>query len=69
MSISQIQSTPPISETTSSNSTNIQFIDAILIATKSVNTVLATIDETIEYTVLIQNNGSTTTNSIFLQIR
>ena len=59
---------PPISETTSSNSTNIQFIDAILIATKSANTVLANIDETIEYTVFIQNNGSTTTNSIFLQI-
>ncbi|MGN4721075.1 cell surface protein [Bacillus cereus group sp. MYBK15-3] len=56
---------PPISETTSSNSTNIQFIDAILIATKSANTVLANIDETIEYTVFIQNNGSTTTNSIF----
>ncbi|WP_410974039.1 beta strand repeat-containing protein, partial [Bacillus pacificus] len=59
------QSLPPISETTSSNTTNIQFIDAILIATKSANTVLANIDETIEYTVLIQNNGSTTTNSIF----
>ncbi len=59
------QSLPPISETTSSNSTNIQFIDAILIATKSANTVLANIAETIEYTVLIQNNGSTTTNSIF----
>ncbi|WP_002149255.1 DUF11 domain-containing protein [Bacillus cereus] len=58
-------SLPPISETTSSNTTNIQFIDAILIATKSVNTVLANIDETIEYTVVIQNNGSTTTNSIF----
>ncbi|MDM5238459.1 DUF11 domain-containing protein [Bacillus cereus] len=58
-------SVPPISETTSSNSTNIQFIDAILIATKSANKVLANIDETIEYTVLIQNNGSTTTNSIF----
>lgn len=58
-------STPPISETTSSNATNIQFIDAILIATKSTNTVLANIDETIEYTVFIQNNGSTTTNSIF----
>ncbi|MGM2827018.1 beta strand repeat-containing protein, partial [Bacillus cereus group sp. Bce006] len=58
-------SLPPISETTSSNTTNIQFIDAILIATKSTNTVLANIDETIEYTVLIQNNGSTTTNSIF----
>ncbi|WP_242214212.1 DUF11 domain-containing protein [Bacillus cereus group sp. BfR-BA-01383] len=58
-------SVPPISETTSSNSTNIQFIDAILIATKSPNKVLANIDETIEYTVLIQNNGSTTTNSIF----
>ncbi|PFC90107.1 cell surface protein [Bacillus anthracis] len=58
-------SLPPISETTSSNATNIQFIDVILIATKSANTVLATIDETIEYTVLIQNNGSTTTNSIF----
>ena len=62
------QSLPPISETTSSNTTNIQFIDAILIATKSANTVLANIDETIEYTVLIQNNGSTTTNSIFLLI-
>ena len=61
-------SLPPISETTSSNTTNIQFIDVILIATKSANTVLANIDETIEYTVLIQNNGSTTTNSIFLQI-
>ena len=61
-------STPPISETTSSNATNIQFIDAILIATKSTNTVLANIDETIEYTVFIQNNGSATTNSIFLQI-
>ncbi len=58
-------SLPPISETTSSNTTNIQFIDAILIATKSANTILANIDETIEYTVLIQNNGSTTTNSIF----
>ncbi|PFY99319.1 DUF7507 domain-containing protein [Bacillus wiedmannii] len=58
-------SLPPISETTSSNTTNIQFIDVILIATKSANTVLANIDETIEYTVLIQNNGSTTTNSIF----
>ncbi|MDT3495899.1 cell surface protein, partial [Bacillus toyonensis] len=58
-------SLPPISETTSSNTTNIQFIDAILIATKSANTVLANIDETIAYTVLIQNNGSTTTNSIF----
>ncbi|MFF1992486.1 cell surface protein [Bacillus mycoides] len=58
-------SSPPISETTSSNSTNIQFIDAILIATKSANKVLANIDEIIEYTVLIQNNGSTTTNSIF----
>ncbi|MDG1591917.1 DUF11 domain-containing protein, partial [Bacillus cereus] len=58
-------STPPISETTSSNATNIQFIDAILIATKSTNTVLANIDETIEYTVFIQNNGSATTNSIF----
>ncbi|WP_346988814.1 DUF11 domain-containing protein, partial [Bacillus sp. SW7] len=58
-------STPPISETTSSNTTNIQFIDVILIATKSANTVLANIDETVEYTVLIQNNGSTTTNSIF----
>ncbi|WP_212934571.1 DUF7507 domain-containing protein [Bacillus hominis] len=58
-------SAPPISETTSSNSTNIQFIDAILIATKSANKVLANIDETIEYTVFIQNNGSTTTNSIF----
>lgn len=58
-------SLPPISETTSSNSTNIQFIDAILIATKSANKVLANIDETIEYTVFIQNNGSTTTNSIF----
>lgn len=58
-------SAPPISETISSNSTNIQFIDAILIATKSANKVLANIDETIEYTVLIQNNGSTTTNSIF----
>ncbi|MDR4985345.1 cell surface protein [Bacillus cereus] len=58
-------SAPPISETTSSNSTNVQFIDAILIATKSANKVLANIDETIEYTVLIQNNGSTTTNSIF----
>ncbi|PHD45525.1 cell surface protein [Bacillus toyonensis] len=58
-------SAPPISETTSSNATNIQFIDAILIATKSANTVLANIDETIAYTVLIQNNGSTTTNSIF----
>ncbi|PHG66194.1 DUF7507 domain-containing protein [Bacillus toyonensis] len=58
-------SAPPISETTSSNATNIQFIDAILIATKSANTVLANIDETIEYTVFIQNNGSTTTNSIF----
>ncbi len=59
------QSAPPISETTSSNTTNIQFIDVILIATKSANTVLSNIDETIEYTVLIQNNGSTTTNSIF----
>lgn len=59
------QSLPPISETTSSNSTNIQFIEAILFATKSANTVLANIDETIEYTVLIQNNGSTTTNYIF----
>lgn len=58
-------SSPPISETTSSNSTNIQFIDAILIATKSANKVLANIDEIFEYTVLIQNNGSTTTNSIF----
>ncbi|GMR65362.1 hypothetical protein BAC7755_20320 [Bacillus sp. MN7755] len=58
-------SLPPISETTSSNTTNIQFIDVILIATKSANTVLANIDETIEYTVLIQNNGSTITNSIF----
>ncbi|PEO63969.1 cell surface protein [Bacillus toyonensis] len=58
-------SLPPISETTSSNTTNIQFIDVILIATKSANTVLANIDETIAYTVLIQNNGSTTTNSIF----
>ncbi|MGH0430098.1 DUF7507 domain-containing protein [Bacillus hominis] len=58
-------SAPPISETTSSNSTNIQFIDAMLIATKSANKVLANIDETIEYTVFIQNNGSTTTNSIF----
>ncbi|WOA65054.1 cell surface protein [Bacillus mycoides] len=58
-------SSPPISETTSSNSTNIQFIDTILIATKSANKVLANIDEIIEYTVLIQNNGSTTTNSIF----
>lgn len=37
----------------------------ILIATKSVNKVLANIDDTIEYTVFIQNNGSTTTNSIF----
>ncbi|MED2038967.1 cell surface protein [Bacillus wiedmannii] len=59
------QSAPPISETTSSNTTNIQFIDVILIATKSANTVLANIDDTIEYTVFIQNNGSTTTNSIF----
>lgn len=59
------QSAPPISKTTSSNSTNIQFIDAILIAIKSANKVLANIDETIDYTVLIQNNGSTTTNSIF----
>ncbi|HDR8209632.1 TPA: DUF11 domain-containing protein, partial [Bacillus cereus] len=59
------QSLPPISETISSNSTNIQFIDAILIATKFANTVLANIDETIVYTVFIQNNGSTTTNSIF----
>ncbi|MGH0941459.1 DUF7507 domain-containing protein [Bacillus mycoides] len=58
-------SAPPISETTSSNTTNIQFIDAILIATKSTNKVLANIDDTIEYTVFIQNNGSTTTNSIF----
>ncbi|PEQ08676.1 DUF7507 domain-containing protein [Bacillus toyonensis] len=58
-------SLPPISETTSSNTTNIQFIDVILIATKSANTVLANINETIAYTVLIQNNGSTTTNSIF----
>ncbi|MBJ8103255.1 MULTISPECIES: beta strand repeat-containing protein [Bacillus cereus group] len=58
-------SLPPISETTSSNTTNIQFIDTILIATKSANKVLANIDETIEYTVVIQNNGSTTTNSIF----
>ncbi|WP_144501919.1 DUF7507 domain-containing protein [Bacillus thuringiensis] len=58
-------STPPISETTSSNATNIQFIDAILITKKSTNTVLANIDETIEYTVFIQNNGSATTNSIF----
>ncbi|HDR7600094.1 DUF11 domain-containing protein [Bacillus mycoides] len=58
-------SLPPISETTSSNTTNIQFIDAILIATKSSNKVLANIDETIEYTVFIQNNGLTTTNSIF----
>ncbi|MGG1330206.1 DUF11 domain-containing protein, partial [Bacillus tropicus] len=58
-------SLPPISETTSSNTTNIQFIDAILIATKSANTILANIDETIEYTVFIQNNGSTTTNFIF----
>ncbi|QWH65733.1 DUF11 domain-containing protein [Bacillus wiedmannii] len=59
------QSAPPISETTSSNTTNIQFIDVILIATKSANKVLANIDDTIEYTVFIQNNGSTTTNSIF----
>ncbi|MCU5375654.1 cell surface protein [Bacillus cereus] len=59
------QSAPPISETTSSNTTNIQFIDVILIATKSTNKVLANIDETVEYTVFIQNNGSTTTNSIF----
>lgn len=58
-------SAPPISETSSSNTTNIQFIDAILIATKSANKVLATIDETIVYTVFIKNNGSTTTNSIF----
>ncbi|MES5926006.1 DUF11 domain-containing protein [Bacillus cereus group sp. MG9] len=58
-------SAPPISETTSSNTTNIQFIDVILIATKSANKVLANIDDTIEYTVFIQNNGSTTTNSIF----
>ena len=33
--------------------------------TKSANTVLANIDETIEYTVLIQNNGSTTTTPSF----
>ncbi|HDX9643237.1 TPA: DUF11 domain-containing protein, partial [Bacillus mobilis] len=59
------QSAPPISETTSSNTTNIQFIDVILIATKSANKVLANIDETVEYTVFIQNNGSTATNSIF----
>ncbi|PFL21912.1 cell surface protein [Bacillus cereus] len=58
-------SLPPISETTSSNTTNIQFIDVILTATKSTNKVLANIDDTIEYTVFIQNNGSTTTNSIF----
>ncbi|EJS75061.1 DUF7507 domain-containing protein [Bacillus cereus] len=58
-------SAPPISETTSSNSTNIQFIDVILIATKSTNKIIANIDETVEYTVFIQNNGSTTTNSIF----
>ncbi|TCJ83740.1 UNVERIFIED_ORG: putative repeat protein (TIGR01451 family) [Bacillus cereus] len=59
------QSAPPISETTSSNTTNIQFIDVILIATKSANKVLANIDEIVEYTVFIQNNGSTATNSIF----
>ncbi|HDR7795235.1 TPA: DUF11 domain-containing protein [Bacillus luti] len=59
------QSAPPISETTSSNTTNIQFIDALLIATKSANKVIANIDEIIEYTVFIQNNGSTATNSIF----
>ncbi|WP_144529721.1 DUF11 domain-containing protein, partial [Bacillus mobilis] len=59
------QSAPPISETTSSNTTNIQFIDVILIATKSANKVLANIDESVEYTVFIQNNGSTATNSIF----
>ena len=62
-------SLPPISETAFSNTTNIQFIDVILTATKSANTVLANIDETVAYTVFIQNNGSTTTNSIFLQIR
>ncbi|WP_220775646.1 hypothetical protein, partial [Bacillus sp. BML-BC060] len=39
------QSLPPISQTTASNTTNIQFIDAILTATKSANTVLANIDE------------------------
>ncbi|WP_410976469.1 DUF7507 domain-containing protein [Bacillus pacificus] len=58
-------SLPPISETAFSNTTNIQFIDVILTATKSANTVLANIDETVAYTVFIQNNGSTTTNSIF----
>ncbi|PFI22784.1 DUF7507 domain-containing protein [Bacillus cereus] len=58
-------SAPPISEKTSSNSTNIQFIDVILIATKSTNKIIANIDETVAYTVFIQNNGYTTTNSIF----
>nr|WP_268235140.1 hypothetical protein [Priestia taiwanensis] len=60
-----IPNTPPISETTSSNTTSIEFIDAILVAMKMADKVLANIGDTINYTVSIQNTGSASANSIF----
>lgn len=59
-------SQPPVTATSSSNTVNTAVVDASLSAIKNTDSLVQTTDGTITYTVVVQNNGNTTANTVTL---
>ena len=59
-------SQPPVTATSSSNTVNTAVVDASLSVIKNTDSLVQSTDGTITYTVVIQNNGNTTANTVTL---
>lgn len=59
-------SQPPVTATSSSNTVNTAVVDASLSAIKNTDSLVQSTDGTITYTVVVQNNGNTTANTVTL---
>ncbi|MEC2438829.1 cell surface protein, partial [Bacillus cereus] len=59
-------SQPPVTATSSSNTVNTAVVDASLSVIKSTDSLVQSTDGTITYTVVVQNNGNTTANTVTL---
>ncbi|WP_176549080.1 DUF11 domain-containing protein, partial [Bacillus pseudomycoides] len=57
---------PPVTATSSSNTVNTAVVDASLSVIKSTDSLVQSTDGTITYTVVVQNNGNTTANTVTL---
>ncbi|MDG2784319.1 DUF11 domain-containing protein, partial [Vibrio parahaemolyticus] len=59
-------SQPPVTATSSSNTVNTAVVDASLSVIKNTDSLVQSTDGTITYTVVVQNNGNTTANTVTL---